>query len=160
MPKGIFVRTPKSVAVRFWPKVEKTTTCWLWKASIGTRGYGKFGRTGRGQGWEHAHRVSWQLHYGAVPEGQLVLHRCDVRHCVRPDHLFLGTFKDNTADMFAKGRSGTIGETHHYAKLTPEKVRWLRFNRNVPPTVAARYFNVSRATIRDARSGKLWKHVQ
>jgi hypothetical protein len=51
-----------------------------------------------------AHRMSWEMHFGPIPEGMLVLHHCDVRRCVRPDHLFLGTARDNTRDMIAKGR--------------------------------------------------------
>lgn len=76
--------------------------CWLWTASVGGGGYGKFG--GKGRTPQDAHRASWQMYRGEIPAGLMVLHRCDVRCCVNPNHLFLGTAKENTHDMMAKGR--------------------------------------------------------
>lgn len=90
---------------RFWAKVEKTETCWLWTAAT-QFGYGIFTRpSGTGPKAVKAHRFSWELVFGPVPAGLFVLHHCDVRNCVRPDHLFLGTIADNNADMRAKGRA-------------------------------------------------------
>lgn len=88
---------------RFWEKVDKTGDCWLWTSPPRSGGYGGIGEpiTGR---MLAAHRVSWELHYGPIPDGLCVLHQCDVRLCVRPDHLFLGTKQDNTQDMIAKSR--------------------------------------------------------
>ena len=79
------------------------TGCWLWTASLTGPGYGQFGVKGR---VELAHRVSYELHVGAIPDGLCVLHRCDVRHCVNPNHLFLGTHSDNSRDCVSKGRHG------------------------------------------------------
>ena len=98
--------TAKPIANRFWPKVQKSDGCWLWTGAIKSNGYGHIGSEGPG-GYlkvRTTHRVSWELHFGPIPAGLLVLHRCDVRNCVRPDHLFLGTHTDNMLDCIAKGR--------------------------------------------------------
>ena len=100
---------------RFWTKVKKTKDCWLWTASIVGNGYGGFSLDGQ---MRRAHRVAWELTFGPVPDGYQVLHKCDVRPCVRPDHLFLGTHTDNLRDAAAKGRVGKPG--FHWR---PEKLR-------------------------------------
>ena len=96
---------------------EPNSGCWLWSGSVSHYGYGFF--TMRAHGFDNkiAHRVAWQLYRGPIPEGIQVLHKCDVRGCVDPGHLFLGTNADNRADMVAKGRQSK-GETHGPAKLT------------------------------------------
>jgi len=92
---------------RFWAKVDKASglgpqgTCWEWQASLNSDGYGNIGIE---QMTDRAHRLSWRLHYGPIPDGLSVLHKCDNPPCVRPDHLFLGTQADNVHDMQAKGR--------------------------------------------------------
>jgi hypothetical protein len=82
--------------VRFWKHVQKTQGCWLWAAGL-------TGRYGHFEG-DYAHRFAWRIHFGPIPKGRCVCHRCDVPLCVRPDHLFLGTHKDNTQDAIRKGR--------------------------------------------------------
>lgn len=91
---------------RFWSKVAKGDGCWLWQASVlGRGGHGQFTvRVGGKQLHLYAHRVSWELTHGPIPEGQCVCHHCDVPLCVRPDHLFLGTQADNLNDARAKAR--------------------------------------------------------
>ena len=91
------------VKKRFWAKVNKTDTCWMWVAYIGQQGYGKFRFNGRST---TAHRVSYEIHNGPIPNKLHVCHSCDVKQCVNPDHLWLGTAKDNMADRDAKGRGG------------------------------------------------------
>lgn len=87
---------------RFWLKVDKSGECWLWTSYINPCGYGQFQETSYRS--ERSHRVAWRIVNGPIPDGMFVLHRCDVRRCVNPAHLFLGTNDDNMADKVAKGR--------------------------------------------------------
>ena len=86
---------------RFWMKVDKTKTCWLWTASKNSLGYGRFKFQGKTGG---AHRYSYLLVNGPIPDGLCVCHKCDVRACVNPKHLWLGTISDNAKDMVSKNR--------------------------------------------------------
>lgn len=107
-------RTRDTCIRRFWAKVTQDGPvpvhrpelgpCWLWLAATNPSGYGKMSKGGHAAPLVAAHRLSWELHYGPVPDGLFVLHRCDNPPCVRPDHLFLGTHDDNMADATAKGR--------------------------------------------------------
>lgn len=94
---------------RFWNKVKKTDNCWFWTAGTFDDGYGKFKFEKKNR---KAHRISWLLTNGDIPEGMLVCHHCDNPLCVKPSHLFLGTPKDNTQDMIKKGRQHNIKKTH------------------------------------------------
>lgn len=87
----------------FWPRVKKTATCWLWQGAMFGNGYGSCAHWGEGR--HLVHRAAYRLLVGEIPDRLLVLHRCDVRNCVNPDHLFVGTHADNTRDMVAKGRN-------------------------------------------------------
>lgn len=100
---------------RFWSKVAKGDGCWLWTGAIFTHfGYGRFNTRSTSLA---AHRYSYELAHGSIPDGMLVCHHCDTPRCVRPDHLFLGTSKDNKHDCVAKGRHAS-GERHPQAILT------------------------------------------
>lgn len=106
MPKGVYTRVPKaaesdeSIARRFWQNVARSDGCWEWTGLLNTHGYGRF--------WpgHHmvAHRYSWLLHHGHIPDGRVVMHSCDNRKCVSPYHLSLGTQRDNLLDAKRKGR--------------------------------------------------------
>jgi hypothetical protein len=96
--------SPLSRAERFWAKVQKSDGCWLWTAAARKNGYGIFAERRPRSRTYSAHRLSYELTFGPISSGLSVLHRCDNRRCVRPDHLFLGTARENTQDMIAKGR--------------------------------------------------------
>lgn len=88
---------------RFWARVEKSDGCWLWTGAQHFRGYGA---TTPIRGHTRAHRVSWVLTNGLIPDGAGVLHRCDTPLCVNPAHLYLGSQRQNLADCVARGRYG------------------------------------------------------
>ena len=106
---------------RFWARVRNGDGCWEWMLARNHNGYGKFGAQG-----ERAHRAAWKLTNGPIPDGLLVLHRCDNRACCRPDHLFLGTPADNMRDMALKGRCSKVGNPSMRANMTAELIRAIR----------------------------------
>ena len=148
---------------RFFKKVRKTESCWLWTAARhGTMGYGMIGVNGKHEG---AHRISWILHFGAIPSGFNVCHVCDVPACVRPDHLFLGTQSDNIKDAYRKGRKQPVslqGESHGRAKLTESDVRLIREALIIGKTgrSLAKEFKVDPKTISFIKNGQHWSHIQ
>lgn len=108
-------KNAKPLAERFWRLVRKSEGCWLWVGKIEASGYGRIWIEGLKQ--EGAHRVSWELHNGPITDGLFVLHRCDVKTCVNPEHLFLGTQLDNMRDRLAKGKYAR-GDAHHSRRRT------------------------------------------
>lgn len=135
----------------------------MWTACRLPKGYGKVGRVPGGESL--AHRISWILTNGPIPDGLCVLHRCDNPPCVRTDHLFLGTLADNIHDMDDKGRrvrKGLPGMAHHKAKLTDDTVRAMRMERQRNGTsypALGRMFGVSTHAAWLATTGRGWSHV-
>lgn len=144
---------------------EPNSGCTLFFGSWNPDGYGHM-RRGRGSNSEGAHRIAWLVYRGPIPPRQQVLHRCDVRCCVNPDHLFLGSQKQNIADMVAKGRHsrgplhavGYLGERHPNRKLTEAAVRAIRADPRSQSKIAAA-FNISRGVVGMVKMRKAWAHV-
>jgi|AntAceMinimDraft_17_1070374.scaffolds.fasta_scaffold31345_6 hypothetical protein len=165
-------RTPrklKPLVDRFWDKVDKRglDECWPWTGSHNTSGYGEINRGLRGKGNILAHRASWEIHNGPIPEGKgwhgmCVLHHCDNPECVNPAHLFLGTQADNMRDMHVKNRrsydTAARGENHGNAKLTNQDVREILclLKAHYTQKEIAIWYGVVRQTISMINIGMSW----
>lgn len=144
-----------SLDERFWPKVRKTEGCWIWEGIRTTSGYGLSSINGQ---TIVAHRISYMLRHGPIPDNMLVCHHCDNPLCVRPDHLFLGTPADNMMDKVHKGRQSrgmTSGRTH----LTDDMIREIRASKETHGQAAKR-FGVSASAIYRIRKRETWAHVE
>ena len=145
--------------VRFWRYVKKTDTCWNWIGAthrINKWGYGVIGC--QGGKIVRAHRFSYQIHKGEIPYGMLVCHSCDNPSCVNPDHLFLGTAKDNMDDAVSKGRMAS-GERHPCAKLTWDKVEEIRKmykSGKYTQRKLGEMFGVDHSVINEIHLNKIW----
>ena len=144
----------RDAVARFEAKCRKTAGCWEWTAALGSQGYGHFWFQGKPR---PASQVSHLLYVGAIPPGQHVLHRCDNRKCVRPDHLFLGTNRENVADKVSKGRQ-LKGMSLVTSKLTDNDVLAIRADPRSQRALA-RAFGVSHTVIGQIKAGQLWRHV-
>jgi len=142
---------------RFWERVTKGDKCWDWNHSLTHKGYGAFYAIYDDQTWWRAHRFSWRIHNGKIPDGMQVLHRCDNPKCVNPDHLWLGTDADNRADRIHKGRQ-TKGKRIPTAKLSREAVRMIRRS-PLNNTQMAKKLGMHNSTISRIRLRKYWKYV-
>jgi hypothetical protein len=105
-----------------------------------------------------AHRASYELKYGPIPNGLLALHHCDVKCCINPDHIFLGTQQENMDDKVNKKRQAN-GEKHGMSKLTKEQAIEAKFGKE-KPTKLAKKIGCSATIIRQIRSGIYWKHLE
>jgi len=148
--------TPKQIK-NFWKKVVKTDTCWLWDAGKGHTGYGHFTV---GNKMQYAHRVAWELTYGAIPNGLLVLHNCPVKDnpsCVNPAHLFLGTHLENARDRDEKVKTGK--HTSKLRRLTQSQVddiRKLRQETNLTLKQIGQRFGICESSTSKIINRKLW----
>lgn len=142
--------TPES----FWARVERSDGCWLWQGAVGRRGYGQLQFQGR---QVTAHRLAYELEFGPITAGLYVCHSCDVPLCVRPDHLWLGTYADNMRDAFAKGRVRR-GDQHGNALLRPAAVLLIRtlYERGVQGVVIARRFGIHPNTVYNIAKRRIW----
>jgi hypothetical protein len=148
---------PPNFEQRFKKYVNKQDDgCWLWTGAV-TKGYGKFrmGKTNM-----NAQRAAWVLFKKDTNiKGKVICHTCDVPLCVNPDHLFIGTVKDNVKDKIEKGRARTaVGIEQPNAKLDDDKVRQIRAG-VMTIRGMAKHFGVSLSIIKEIRNGKRWKHV-
>jgi hypothetical protein len=134
---------------------EPNSGCWIWLGTLERNGYARFG------GVRYrvlVHRFSYKLHHGKLPKHMCVLHRCDIRCCVNPDHLFLGTRKDNAIDCTSKGRNSR-GERNGLSKLTEADVRQIRNDPRPAYVIWKEHSNIAYSTIKRIKSKKTWRHV-
>ena len=159
---------------RFLDKVQTSDGCWMWRGAKSVRtGYGSFSIGGKS---EWAHRASWRLLRGPIPAGLWVLHTCDVRPCVNPAHLYLGTVADNSRDAVARRRTATgqrngvhthpetrrFGQAVGTAKLTEERILEVLTDlaAGTMQSVAASRHGVSRGAVQQILSGRTWSHSE
>lgn len=151
---------------RFWNKVDKKeNNCWVWKGATEVTGYGKFsleGSTKQNYKTGKAHRLSYEIHFGEIPNGLCVCHTCDNRLCVNPEHLWLGTREDNNKDRKAKGRNGDInGEKHGRVKLKASYLKDIlkKKEEGLSYTRIAKEYGVCQSTISRMVKGVNWKSL-
>lgn len=138
---------------------EPNTGCWLWLGSAQPQGYGRLW-TDRVFRNEPAHRAAYRTWVGPIPDGLWVLHRCDVRPCINPAHLFLGTSQDNIDDKVRKGRTYG-GERHNFAKLSAKQVVEVRrlFDSKHPTMSIARQYGLKRDAVLSIGHRTSWRSV-
>jgi hypothetical protein len=168
----------QSLEERFWSKVDTSGECWEWTGTNAGQGYGQIRHNKQKY---LAHRLSWQIHHGPIPEGLLVCHHCDNPPCVNPDHLFLGTVRENYLDAFRKGRTkqpcpetGRLasamhperlprGTSHPFARFTEYDIRKIRALHALGATSKRRIaeqYNTSPSVIRAIIARTAWSHVR
>lgn len=158
--------TDEELKQRFMDKVyiEPNSGCWLWEGAT-TVGYGSFYKDRKSN---LAHRVSYEMFVGEIPNsdsyhGMCVLHKCDIPSCVNPDHLFIGTQADNMHNMISKERSGSIGSDSNFAKLNEFQIRVIKrllsFN-TMKQHEIGRLFEVHQCAISRIKNKKRWSHIE
>lgn len=156
---GAYLRTPclgeaGIFEERFTP--EPNSGCWLWLQKLHKTGYGIFKYNNKQR---MAHRAAWEIYVGEIPQGLMVCHKCDIRDCVNPNHLFLGTHKENMADMSKKGRASRLcGEDKSSSKLTESEAVEIFYKDGLQRNIAKEY-GVSRRLVGMIKSAQAWKHV-
>lgn len=136
-------------------RVEPNTGCWIWQHKVDRKGYGRTWWNGR-EGF--AHRLAFVLWRGPIPDAMGVLHKCDTPPCCNPEHLFLGTQRDNMADKTAKGRQQR-GERCWKARLTAEQVAQIKAAHGATQAAIAAIYGVTREAVSRIRCGRNWAWV-
>lgn len=156
-------RARRPIEARFAAMVDQSGECWVWTGHLNNRGYGMIGEGGDRGRMRLAHRVSYELANGRIPDGLFVCHRCDNPPCVNPAHLFLGTAADNMADMAAKGRWGAarrlpLGSDHPGSRLTDESVCEIRRRLSEGESLGrlAIAFGVSKKLVLNIKHRRAW----
>lgn len=132
------------------------TGCWLWTATSDQSGYGMFGIGGSGN-TNRAHRLSYEHFVGPIPPGMMACHVCDTPSCVNPDHIFIGTPADNSADRDRKGHVA-VGARNGKSKVSDDEVRFIRQS-SLSERKIAKVLGFHRGTINAIRSGRTWGHL-
>lgn len=150
--------TPEStifniVADRFWAMVDKSGDCWLWQGSLHTWGYGQVRMV---KGYMYAHRLSYILTHGDIPDGVYVCHSCDNPRCVNPAHLWLGTPKENQADMRSKGR-GKFPMKLTETQVIEIREKYATGETSIPKL--AREYGVANTTVFHVVARRTWRHI-
>lgn len=165
------MRQLRPLAERFWEKVDRRDKeeCWEWTGGTDSHGYGTLQIGTHDKPFPgKAHRISYELHYGSIPDGMLVCHKCDNPPCVNPNHLFVGSYSDNIEDCYAKNRRdappghGKIGEDHPSSHFSNEQV--LRWREDFPKsgmtmTSFAELHGIPRNTMVSILKRQNYKHI-
>lgn len=149
----------KPIEDRIVERLKSSGDCLLWSGAVDTSGYGLIRYMGK---LHKAHRLSYMLSKGKIPEGMLVCHKCDVPLCCNPDHLFLGTMQDNMDDREAKGRGvRKEGEAHGMSKLTADTVREARerFSKGESAYLLAKCYGVAHSSMWKVVTNQSWRSV-
>jgi hypothetical protein len=157
----------QSVQRRFWSRVRIALEdeCWMWTSQLNESGYGVLAVVCNGRKFpERAHRISWSLRFGPIPEGICVCHKCDVRACVNPYHLFLGSRADNLRDMRQKGRGSEpprmCGEKHPMSRLSQGQVDEIRAryaSGSISQAKLGKEYRVSQVHVGRIVRGEVWQ---
>lgn len=154
----------KHITRLFWSRVTKgdPDECWEWRGTIFSDYGSVYLQRGKGRKRTKAHRVSWMIHFGEIPDGLLVCHECDNTICVNPNHLFLGTHQDNRADAALKGRLPSYsGSGNHNSKLRGQDVVIIHelLAEGVSVERVADQYHLSVSTVKQIKSGARWPHL-
>jgi len=155
---------------RFWTKVNKDGPipehvpelgqCWVWVGSRCPNGYGSIKRGSPFKSSKSAHRASWLINMGVIPNEMLVLHKCDNVSCVNPEHLYVGTATDNNQDTSKRKRHRSRkGENNNSCKLTEQQVLGIRASLGTPPSKIAIHYGVSVKNVRMILRRETWTHI-
>jgi len=159
-PDHLFLRPHLTHEARFESRwTEDENGCWIWSDSLNSSGYGTWWDGGKNIS---AHRSSWERNFGGIPNGKHVLHKCDVRNCVNPNHLFIGDVFSNMADMVEKGRSCT-GERNGMSRLSEDQVleiKRLYSEGGITQRELGEIFGILGGSVNRIINGRRWSHIQ